>query len=107
MGVRDQLGTDKRTISLEMGLLFRKLIQVVGVILDIPIGRNETPPWTSGGILYDFSGLRLDYPHDAIDQPSRREVLARAGFLVLGVFLQQTFVEVAQTFLARAENQSS
>jgi hypothetical protein len=59
MGVRDQLGTDKRTISLEMGLLFRKLIQVVGVILDIPIGRNETPPGPAAGSCTTSPGCGL------------------------------------------------
>ena len=56
------------------------------------------------------SGCRvLDYiaqvgPHDldhAVDQGTRREILPRAGFLLVRVLLQQSLIEIAQTLMPR------
>ncbi len=48
------------------------------------------------------SSVRLHHRDHAVDQRARREVLAGAGLLLVGVLLQQALVEIAQAFLPGA-----
>ena len=74
----------------------------VTVFTDVAIGGDEKTTSASGWVLDDVLQRRLHHRHHAVDQRARREVLTSAGFLFVGVLLQQTFVEITQPFLPRA-----
>ena len=45
MRVGDKLGPHECVVPLEEGLCFRQLIEIVGVILDVAVRRDEEPGW--------------------------------------------------------------
>ena len=57
--------------------------------------REEEPPAAAAGVRDRFHRLRADTGDHRLDQRAGREILARAGFYVFGVFLQQTFINLA------------
>src|SRR5262249_39966209 len=61
----------------------------------VVVAGEEKAAGAAGRISDSFAGLGPDaFDHNS-DQGARREILARAGFGVLGVFLQQAFVDFA------------
>ena len=80
-----------------------QLVEIVGVLLDVAVGRDEEACRARCRVLHDLAGLRLHQADDAVDQWARREILARARFLVRGVLLQQPLIEIAEPFLAGGE----
>ena len=90
-------------MTLEESLLGRERVQVVRVVLDVAVGGHEETGGACGGVLHDLAGLRLHHAHDAVDERARREILARARFLLGGVFFQQPLIEIAQALLAGRE----
>ncbi len=87
MCVRHQLQADKGIVLLKMDLLFGQFEKVIRPFLDVVVGGDKESAGAGGGVLNDFTGLRLHEPHDAIDERSRRKILPGAGFLLGGVLL--------------------
>ena len=61
------------------------------------IGDVETAG-AGGGVLDDVVERGLHHVDHAVDEGADGEVLARAGFHFAGVFFQQAFVEIAESF---------
>ena len=74
----------------------------VAVLADVAVGGDEKAPGAGSGVLDDVVEPRPHHRHHAVDQRPGREVLAGAGLLLVGVLLQQPFVEIAESFLPRA-----
>ena len=70
--------------------------------LDIAVGFNQKASRASGGILDHLAGRGLHHLYDGVDQRARGEVLTGAGFGLVGVFLQQPFIHVAEVVAALA-----
>ena len=92
------------------GLLYLKVRHIcreVGVVirlgLDVLRGGDHEAERAAGGVVAKLAGLRLHELRHDIDEHARREVLARAGFLLVGVFLEQALVEAAEPFFLRGE----
>ena len=66
-------------------------------------GGDKEAAGAGGRVLDVLAGFGLHQADEAVDQRARGEVLAGAGFLVLGVLLEEALVEVAEAFLARVE----
>ena len=66
------------------------------------VGGDQKAAGAGRRVLDDVVERRLHHPHHAVDQRARREVLAGAGLLLVGVLLQQAFVQVAQAFPVHA-----
>ena len=56
----------------------RQLVEIVGLVLDVAVGGDEEARRARCRVLHDLAGLRLHQAHDAVDQRTRREILARA-----------------------------
>ena len=59
------------------------------------MGGEEEAARPAGGIGDGLAGFGADACHHRADQGAGREVLARAGFRVLGVAFQQPLIDVA------------
>ncbi len=82
-------------------LSFGEFVEVV-MGTQVMIGGNQETAGAGGRVLNDVVERGFHNPHHAVDQRARRKVLAGAGFLFVGVFLQQAFVKVAQVFAVHA-----
>ena len=69
------------------------------MLAQVAVGGDEEAAGTGRRVLDDVVECRLHHRDHAVDQRSWREVLAGAGFLLVGVLLQQPFVEIAEPFL--------
>ena len=72
------------------------------MLADVAVGGDEKAAGAGRRVLDDVVERRPHHRHHAVDQRPRREVLAGAGFLLVGVLLQQPFVEIAEPLLPRA-----
>ena len=73
---------------------------VVGA--QVMVGGDQEAAGAGGRVLDDVVQRGFHHRHHAVDQRARREVLAGAGFLFVGVLFQQAFVQVAQVFAVHA-----
>ena len=71
----------------------------VTVLTQVAVGGDEEAAGTGRRVLDDVVECRLHHRHHAVDQRPWREVLAGAGLLLVGVLLQQPFVEIAEPLL--------
>lgn len=95
--VGHQLHAVERLLALE-GLHARgQLEQVVRLGPDVAVGVDKEAAGAGGGILNQLFGLGLHQRDHALDERARREVLAGAALHLLGVLLEQAFVEIAET----------
>ena len=69
-------------------------VEVV-VLAQVVVGGDQEAAGAGGGVLNGVGQLRLHQGNHAVDQHARGEILPGAGFLLVGVLLQQSFVEVA------------
>src|SRR6266478_6680652 len=72
------------------------------VVADVAVGGNEKPAGAGGWVLDDVVERWFHHCDHAIDEGPGGEVLAGAGLLLVGVLLQQTFVEIAKALLPSA-----
>lgn len=89
--VRDDLVAKKRLV------LEKRLLGLVQGVLrhQVIVGREEEPTGAARGIRDGFLGLRTHARHHRADERAGREILSRARLRVLGVFLEQSLVDVA------------
>ena len=64
------------------------------VVADIIIRRQQEAAGAAGGVVDRLAGPGVHHVDDGLDERPRREVLPRAGLDVLGVLLQQPFVDL-------------
>ena len=69
------------------------------MVLDIAVSSDHKAKSTAGRVKALVAQLGFDELRHHIDQHTRGEVLAGTRLLLVGVFLQKTFIQVAQTFL--------
>src|SRR5690242_20443454 len=100
MCIRHKFETNEGIVPLKEGLFLRKCIQIIGVVLDVAIGRNKESAGAGSRVLNDLTWLRFHQAHDAIDQRARREILPSARFFLGSVFLEQALIEIAESFFA-------
>src|ERR1700687_1019958 len=103
MCVRHQLKTDQRIVALEECLRLGEVVEIVAVILDVAVCRDQKSAGSRGRVLNDLADPPLHKAADAVDQGARREVLARSRFLLGGVPLEKPFVEIAKSLLPAGE----
>ncbi len=101
-GVGHQLDADEGFVLLKFDLGLFEAVPVV-VFFDVGIGRDEEAGGAGGGVLNDLAKLRLEALDHGVDQGARGEVLAGAGFGLVGVLFEQAFVEVAEAVFGSAE----
>ena len=65
------------------------------MLAHVAVGRDEETSGAGSGILNDIIQGGLHDSDHAVDQRTRSEVLAGAGFFFVGVLFQQAFVKVA------------
>ena len=85
-------------------LLLLLLIQLADlVVLADPVQRrNREAAGARRRILDHILDRGLHHGHHRINQRPWREILAGAGFLLLGILLQQPLIQIAQSLLAGA-----
>ena len=88
-------------VLLKMDLLLGELEEVVGPFLDVMIDSDKKSAGAGGGVLDKFARSRLHKAYDGIDERTGRKMLACAGFLLGGVFLQKPFIKIAESLFAR------
>src|SRR5690242_2689487 len=97
--IGDQLRTDEGAMSLEMRLCLGQLVEIVGAVLDVAVGCDQEASRAGGRVLYHLARLRLHEAHNAVDERTRREVLARSRFLLRGILLQKALVKLPKALL--------
>ena len=98
MGLVYQFHTVERFVLLEICLTVSECIYIV-MRIDIAVGCNHKAKSTAGRVKALVAQLGFDELRHHIDQHTRGEVLTGTGLLLIGVFLQESFIQVAQTFL--------
>ena len=93
-----QLHAVERFVLLEICLTVRECIHIV-MRIDIAVGCNHKAKSTAGRVKALVAQLGFDELRHHIDQHTRGKILTGTGLLLIGVFLQKTFIQVAQTFL--------
>src|ERR1035438_2153794 len=78
-----------------------EFVKIVAIPANITVGCNNKATCSSGRVLNDLARLRLNQPHDAIDQRTGGEVLARPGFLLCSVLFQKAFIEISKSLFPR------
>ena len=68
------------------------------MLLDKLVGGNHKSKGATGRVVAPLAGLGFHQAGHHINEDTGGKVLACAGLLLVGVFLQQTFVQVAQPF---------
>ena len=96
VSVVDQLAAGEGFLPLEFCLICIQIVKIIGVFLDIPMGGNHKAKGAAGRVVAPLAGLGLHQPGHHINEDTRGEVLARAGLFLVGVLLQQPFIQVAQ-----------
>ena len=96
MGIVDQLAAGECLFPFKLRLICIQIVKIIGVLLDIPVGGNHKAESAAGGVVAPLSGLGLHQPGHHINENARGKVLARAGLFLVGVLLQQPFIQVAQ-----------
>ena len=98
MGFVHQLHAVERFVLLEICLTVRECIHIV-MRIDIAVGCNHKAKSTAGRVKALVAQLGFDKFRHHIDQHTRGEVLTGTGLLLIGVLLQESFIQVAQAFL--------
>ena len=102
-----QLAAGKGPLLLKGRLILVQIKIVVGLILQITVGGDHKTKGAAGRVVAKFAHLRFHKADLHINEYTRREILACAGFLLIGVLFQQAFIEVAEAlFLRRIPVQS-
>ena len=70
--------------------------------LQVLIGGDHETEGAAGRVAAPFAERRLDEVHHGVDERPRGEVLAGSGFLLIGVLLQEAFIEIAQALFPGA-----
>ena len=95
-GAGHQFEADKRAVDLEILRVAIKVVQIIGLRLNIAVGFNQKARRTCRRVLHHFTRLRFQQMNNGFNQRTRGEVLActRLGFI--RVLLQQPFVHIAE-----------
>ena len=103
VGVVHEFAAGKGLVPLEPRGVGVQVEKVPGLLLHVGVGRNHKAERPACRVVTPLPRLRLHQPrHDANQRP-RREILPRARLLLVGVLLQQAFVEVAEALFFRGE----
>ena len=85
--------------ALELLLIHRQLKQIIGMVFDIAVSGNHETKSSTGRVIAPLTGLGSNKLRHDIDQNAGSEILPGTGLLFVCVFLQETFIQIAQTFL--------
>ena len=99
--VGNKLDPNESVIPLKESLGFFQGIEIISLVLDVTIRRDEEASRAGCGVLDNFSRLGFHQANHAIDQGAWREVLPRTGLFLRCILLQQTFIEIAESFFPR------
>lgn len=101
MRVLHMLHAVERAVAVFALLLLGPFVEVA-MLADVIVGDDQKAARSRRRVLNKVRDIRLHYRDHRFDQRPRREVLARAGFFLVGVFLQQAFVQIAEVFAVHA-----
>lgn len=73
--------------NLERPVFVVQIKQIIVLFFDVGVSGDEKPGGTCGGVLNNFTGFGFDAANNAVDQGTRGEILACAGFGFADVFL--------------------
>ena len=95
VGIVDQLTTGECLFPFKLRLVCIQIVKIIGVFFDIPMGGDHKAESAAGRVVAPLAGLGFHQPGHHINENTRGKVLARAGLLLVGVLLQQPFIQVA------------
>lgn len=99
VGIGDEFHAIEGVQALEILFTGFELEEVIGLLLDVLVSDDEEATGAQSRILDVFTRLGLDEFNHAFDEGARREVLTRTTLLLIGIALEQAFIEIAQAFL--------
>lgn len=94
--VVNQLAASEGLFPFKPGLVCIQIVKIIGMFLDISMGSDHKAEGAAGRVVAPLAGLGLHQPGHHINEDARGKVLARAGLFLVGVLLQQPFIQVAQ-----------
>lgn len=101
--VVDELAAGEGLLDFEVGQLLGEVSVVVRHVPDVLRSGDHEAERATGRVVAALAGLRLHEMRHDVDEHARREVLARTGFLLVGVLLEQSFIEAAEPLFLGGE----
>ena len=98
VGILNMFHTEESLVFVSMKFLFRQIENVVA-FAHIMIGRNQKSAGPGRRVLNHFADPGLHEFNHYIDQHPWGKILPGARFFLIGVFLQQPFVQITHPFL--------
>lgn len=96
-----QLAAGEGFTFLEGRLILVQIKILVGLPFQVLIRRDHKTKGAAGRVVTVFADLGLHETNHHINEHPWCEILACAGFLLIGVLFQQTFIEVAEALFLR------
>ena len=96
VNVVNQLAASEGLFPFKLVLVRIQIAKIIGMFLDISMGSDQKVEGAAGRVVAPLAGLGLHQSDHHINKDARSKVLVRAGLFLVGVLLQQSFIQVAQ-----------
>ena len=100
MRIMNQFGPCECFFPLKFRSIYIQIEKIIRPIRNILVSGNHKAKSSTGRIITALTDLWFYQPGHHIDQNPGRKILSGAGFFLIRVLFQQSFIQISQTFFA-------